>query len=245
MDKAEFLITCETIKKTNRAKNGIGTLSEKTLHAVLKKYFEPDESKHEIRVGSFVADIVNDNNIIEIQTGNFNKLRKKLELFLDDYSVTIVYPIAKTKWLLWLDPETGEMTNKRKSPRRGTPYDAFFELYKIKYLLPDPNLKLCIVLFDSEEYRYLNGWSQNKKRGSSRFERIPVSLEDEIMIENRFDYIKLIPEKLPEEFMSTDFKKASGLSLSGAQTALNVLYHLGAVERVGKKGNSHIYKRNV
>ena len=27
---------------------GIGTLSEKTLHAVLKLYYEPDEDKHEV-----------------------------------------------------------------------------------------------------------------------------------------------------------------------------------------------------
>ena len=30
--------------------NGIGTLAEKSVHAVLKYYYVPDESKHEIKV---------------------------------------------------------------------------------------------------------------------------------------------------------------------------------------------------
>ena len=34
----------------------IGTLGERTLHAALKRFFEPDTSFHEIRYKSFVAE---------------------------------------------------------------------------------------------------------------------------------------------------------------------------------------------
>ena len=57
---------------TDREKKGIGTLGEKTLHAVLKHYFEPDSSFHEIRCGTFFADIFNAEGITEIQTRSFN-----------------------------------------------------------------------------------------------------------------------------------------------------------------------------
>ena len=54
----------------NRVRDGIGTLSEKTLHSFLKNYLEPDSSFHEIKVGRYVADIKKDGYITEIQTGN-------------------------------------------------------------------------------------------------------------------------------------------------------------------------------
>lgn len=244
MDEFKFRQACEKIINMERAKNGIGTLGEKTLHAVLKQYFEPYEANHETKIGGFVADIVGEDGIIEIQTRGFDKLRRKLEVFLSVASVTIVYPIAKTKWLSWIDIETGEITAKRKSPKIGKPFEIFFELYKIKSFLTHPNLKFCIVLLDMEESRYLNGFSKNKKRGSSRSDRIPVEIRDEIYIESLADYIKLIPDTLPEQFDSKDYHKATGLTLSRAQTALNVLFHIGAVERTGKQGNLYLYERS-
>lgn len=242
MDKQKFTEACEKIINVDREKCGIGTLGEKTLHAVLKQYFEPYRGNHEIKMGGYVADIVGENGIIEIQTANFNKLRKKLESFLDVTTVTVVYPIASTKWLIWLDESTGEVTNKRKSPKKGTPYQAFSELYKIKSLLTHENFKLCIVMLDTIEYRNLNGWSKDKKKGSSRFERIPVDIIDEIYIESVLDYSKLIPNSMPQSFTTRDFKKSSGLSLRNAQTAMNVLNYLGAVERIGKNGRLYLYK---
>ena len=43
---------------TERARNGIGMQSEKTLHLFLKNYLQPDENFHEVKVGRFVADIL-------------------------------------------------------------------------------------------------------------------------------------------------------------------------------------------
>lgn len=224
-------------------REGIGTYKEKTLHAVLKRYFEPDAAKHEIRVDGFVADIVNDNGIIEIQTRSFNALRKKLGVFLQKGPVTVVYPIAETKWLSWLDEKTGEALSRRKSPKTGRPWEAFFEFYRIKPLLKNPNLTLCVVMLDMEEYRLLNGWSADRKRGSTRFERIPSSLKDEILIRRPVDYQKLLPPGLPERFTSADFKEKGRVSRSVAQTALNILYFMGVVEREGKKGNAFLYRK--
>ena len=45
---------------------GIGTLSEKTLHAVLKLYYEPDEDKHEVAMSGYYADIYNDKGIFVV-----------------------------------------------------------------------------------------------------------------------------------------------------------------------------------
>ena len=170
-----FHQACREIINRERASMGIGTLSEKTVHAVLKRFYEPDPEHQEIPVENFVADILRDGEIIEIQTRGFNKLRRKLDTFLKYYPVTIVYPIIHTKWLYWINEETGELSPKRKSPKIGTFYDAVPELYKIKMYLDNPNLHLCLVLIDADEYRLLNGWSRDRKKGSSRFDRIPVA----------------------------------------------------------------------
>jgi hypothetical protein len=242
MDKQRFIEARDRVISKETIKQGIGTLAEKSLHSVLKYYFEPDMDYHEIKVNGFVADIKNKNSIIEIQTGNFDKMRRKLDSFLIDNKVTIVYPIEKTKWLIWINDDTGEITNKRKSPKKGTPYQAYYELYKIKTVLMHPNLSICLVFLDIDEYRLLNGWSNDLKKGSSRYERVPVDIIDEIYLDTLSDYMKLIPSDIPSIFKVKDFKKTSGLNLRGCQTAINILKYIGLVEHVGKEGRAFLYK---
>lgn len=237
-----FRQACTKIVNQEREKNGIGTLQEKTVHAVLKNFYEPDLEHQEIPVENFVADILRDGEIIEIQTRGFQALRRKLDTFLQQYQVTIVYPIVRTKWLYWIDEETGEITKKRKSPKKGTIYDAIPELYKIKPYLPNPNLHLCLVLIDAEEYRLLNGWSRDRKKGSTRYDRIPTQLVDEFFIGSLADYQCLIPEGLPRDYTSRDFAKAAHIPLGYAQTTLTILHHIGLVHRTGKSGRSYTYE---
>ena len=241
-DETLFEEACREIIEKERKKNGIGTLQEKTVHAVLKRFYEPDTDHQEIRIGCFVADIFRGNEIIEIQTRNFNALRRKLDAFLPEYPVTIVYPIVHTKWLFWIDEATGEISQKRKSPKTGRTYDAYFELYKIRTYLNHPNLHLCLVLFDAEEYRLLNGWSKDKKRGSTRYDRIPIKLVDEFYIGSPSEYGCMIPEGLPEQFTSKDFASKAKISRGIANLALNILNYIHAVTRIGKLGNSYLYE---
>ena len=128
----QFQIAKEKIIGKTRERQQIGTLSEKTVHAVVKNYYEPNEYYQEIPIQGLYADIFNGSEIIEIQTRNFDQVRKKLDRFLPLYPVTVVLPIPDSKWLYWINEETGEISEKRKSPKKGNPYQAFIELYKIK-----------------------------------------------------------------------------------------------------------------
>lgn len=244
MNKEQFESAKNKIIGIKRNRNGIGTLSEKTVHAILKNYYEPDEDYHEIPVNGYVADIYRDGNIIEIQTSNFNKLRNKLDVFLNDYQVTVVYPMPYIKWLSWLDEETGYIGPKRKSPKKGNPYEAFYQLYKIKSYLTNPNIRIKIVMMNMEEIRLLNGWSKDKKKGSSRFDRIPTEIVEEIDLYSLEDYMQMVPIELAETFCSKDYAKASHLSIGMAQTALNILTYTGTVKRIGKRGNEILYNIN-
>jgi len=226
------------------SKCSVGTLNEKTLHSALKHYFEPDTTNHEIMIGSNIADIVTEKGIIEIQTQSFEKLRSKLTEFLEISPVTVIYPLPRIKWLLWIDNKTGAVSKKRKSPKQGKIVDAIPELYKIKPFLTHRNFYLCIALVDMEEYRYLNGWSEDKKRGSTRCNRIPVEVVETTIFKSADDYQQFIPDDLPYRFTSRDYKEAVNRSIQISQTALNVLHHIGAVNRVGKQGNHFIYERS-
>ncbi|MDO4334198.1 MAG: hypothetical protein Q4C58_16150 [Eubacteriales bacterium] len=234
----------EKIIGKNRERNGIGTLSEKTVHAVLKNYYAPDEDMHEIPVENCVADIYTGVDIVEIQTRSFNRLRQKLDRFLPLYPVTIVYPVPLVKTVYWIDGESGEISGGRKSPVKGNPYMVFPELYKIKMYLKNPNLRIRLVFLNMEEYKLLNGWSRDRKKGSSRFDRIPVSIENEVEFDCPQDYLQLIPYELQEPFTTADFGKAVRIKKELANVVLNILYYMEVVERDGKKGNAYLYRVN-
>ena len=220
---------------------GIGTLSEKTVHGVLKHFFEPDEDCHEVALNGYFADIYNDSGVIEIQTRQLNKLREKLAVFLNYYPVTVVYPMPANKWLSWINPETGETGGRRKSPRHFTIYDSFFELYKIKSYLKNPNLTIKLVLMDVEEYKLLNGWSYDKKRGSVRYDRIPVGIRKIVELDCPQDYMQFVPEGLEKNFTSADFANAAHIDRQTAASVLAMLNYREQVKRVGKTGNAYIY----
>lgn len=242
MDHTRFLEAYQKTAYANRERNGIGTLGEKTLHALLKNYFEPDEAKQEIRMGSYYADIFTGEQIIEVQTRQFNRLRDKLAVFLEEYPVTVVYPVLGKKWLYWLDKESGEVSPGRVSPRKGSVYEVCVELYRIKQYLKHPNLRVHVLVLEAEEYKYLDGWGKNKKKGASKYDRIPTRIMDELCIESLQDYRQFLPEGLPAEFGTQEFAKSAHISRKLAQVVLNILYDTGTVERVGKQGNAWIYR---
>ena len=74
MDETSFAAACRAVEAVGRADQGVGTLGEKTLHAVIKRMIEPDMSRHEVKLGSFVADVLNDRGVFEVQTRNLHKL---------------------------------------------------------------------------------------------------------------------------------------------------------------------------
>lgn len=229
------------LERQQMSLGGIGTLGEKTVHSVLKQYLSRDLSCQEIKVGSFFADVMLGNHIFEIQTRQFNTLRRKLDFFLTDHPVTVVYPITWHNRLNWVSPETGEISTTGKSRKVGNPMHVFAELYKIRPFLAHPNFSLKLVLMDMEEYRMLDGWSNDKKRGASKCDKFPQQLVAEYDIETPADYMMLLPPDLPDIFTAKEFAKYAHISLPLAQTALLLLSELSVVHRIDKQGHAYLY----
>jgi len=239
---SRFNEACSAVIGTDREKNGIGTLGEKTLHAVLKRYYEPDTSKHEIRIGNFYADIACGDCIIEIQTGSFYALRKKLDLFLITHKVTVVYPIPAVKYVCWLDPQSGELVSRKRSPKKGSVYDSIPQLFYIRDMLSDPKLELKLLFLELDEYKLLDGWGKNRKNNATKYERIPLAIVDEVSLSDVRDYMMLLPPSLSDVFTPHDLSHETKLNLRAAYAAVKTFAEIGIIEPCGKLNKRAAYR---
>ncbi len=237
-DEMSFSEALETA--LSRSRESIGTYNEKTLHHTLKLYYGGLHST-EACVGKFVADVVREDGIFEIQSKAFYRMRAKLESFLSVSHVTVVYPVTVSKSIVWADTETGEIVSKSKSPKKGSVYCILPELYTLRPFLKNERLSFICVLVNCDEYRYADGYGKDKKKRATKVDIIPTCLIDEVRICGTEDYKMFVPDSLPEIFTSADYAKATKLSRADAAKALLVLTDMGTVSRVGTKGNSILY----
>ena len=112
---------------------------------------------------------------------------------------------------------------------------------KIKSYLKNPNLSINLVLMDMEEYKLLNGWSYDKKRGSTRYDRVPVGIRRIVKFDRIEDYMQLVPADLKEDFTVKDFAMAAGVSVEASRYTLNILNYLEIVKRTGRVKNGYVY----
>ena len=228
----------------DRQRFQIGTLSEKTVHAVVKNYYEPDEDHQEIPIEGKCADIYSaDEKIIEIQTRSFSRLKEKLNVFLPLYDVTVILPLPDRKRIIWIDPETGEESECGTYRSALAPWPAFKEIYSIRNYLTDPNLHIRILLMNMTEYRLLSGRSKDRKRfGAERYDRIPEGLTGEIILNEPKDYMLFLPE-LPDTFTSAELAEEARIPKQYLSYVTGLLRLLGIIKRLSdKQGRAWLYK---
>ena len=217
--------------------NVIGVLSEKTLHKTIKNLYEPNHLYQEIKIDNYYVDICKDNNIIEVQTKQFNKFRDKITYLLsfNKYKINIVYPVFTSKIIYTIS--NGEISDPKKSPKKFRIPEVFHELYMIKHLLGHKDLMITLLLFEINEYREIT----NNRRGYVCYDRVPTKLVDEIVLKDNNDYIKLLPSDLNETFTSKEICLKTKTNVKYVNKMLNVMKYLNVVEVVGKDGRKLLY----
>ena len=243
MDKELFELATEAALRIE-ADGGIGTLAEHKLHQTLKYYVQPDNTLHEIKRASFVCDAVTENGVFEIQTRGFDRLRKKLDVLLQEGAFTVVYPMIGEKRLLTTELSTGEI-KIRKSPVKGSLYELFRELYRITDYIPHKNFRLRIVTVKADEHR-LRDSTVKRRKGEPRYlktERVPTALLGDETYCAPSDYAKFLPDGLTDEFTTKEFSALSGLHQDDCSLVLRVLMRIGILERTGKRGRAYLYKK--
>ena len=219
----------------------IGTMGEKSLHRTLKYYFEPNEEFHEVEYLGAVADIKNEDGIIEIQTRSLTRLVPKLEKFLSQDKVNVVFPIKENKTIHIVDTETEECTSFRKSPKKGSVSDALPEIAEISRFIPHENLTVTLVFVNVTETRMLAAKKKVGRKTTAKIDCIPTSINKLIELRTKEDFLILLPQELPEKFTSAEFAKASKLKAIKLHNSLKFLMNVGILTREKGKGRAYIY----
>ena len=231
------------LEENGEGYQGIGRLSEKTMHRMLKLYYEPNESCHEIECFGSVADVKNENGIIEIQRASLAYLIPKLESFLPHSPVTVVHPIVAKKRVKHLNTETGEITSSGRTVKGKTPFDSAFEIYKIRRFIGNEGFTLILLLLDCDEYKIPNPKARRGRGGEARLESIPTDLIAEYILCEPTDYLALLPNELADGFTADEFKKSVKSRSRYAYYYLRLLVDLGLMTRE-KQGAKYLYSRN-
>lgn len=247
-----MLKTSELIKFDNlvtmcavngRADSGIGTYSEKSLHYILKNLFEDNADYHEVAYKGYVADVMRGEQITEIQTATLYGMKDKLEAFLADKRVRIVFPLVKKKRIIWTDPLTGESEVGKRPVKGSTEYDLLAELLYISEYLRDPSLVITIVELEADDYRLLSKGGKNRKIGARKVDTVPTKLIDIKDMEFPRDFYPLVPKHLSELFTRDEFSKATKLKARKLWAALKILEEQRIIEKGEPDGRRYRYRR--
>lgn len=211
---------------------GIGTLREGSLHAALKQWASRTGDRFEQRVDGFIVDILRGDDVVEIQTGNFAALRRKLAVLTTTRRVHLVHPVAVQKWIV-------RGSQRRRSPRRGELFSLFEELVSIPEIAARDTFSLEIVLISEEEIR-----RPSRRRGRwSVVDRRLLEVHDSGLFFGPGDYASLLPDVLQERFTNTDLAGALKRPQWLAEKMTYALRKMGAIAVAGQRGRANVYRR--
>ena len=247
----EFLRLCEieSYRSCGEVSEGIGIYNEKRLHRVLKRTVCDDEDRFEVKVGKYVADVLCDGRITEIQCGPLLPLRQKLEYYLasTEHEICVIHPLVSKKRIIRAERESGEILRMRASAKKEDRWSALAALYPVRELLGGDRIEFCFPLIEVEEYRFSEK-QRYRKKGAYDSESFPVALEGELVLRRQSDFLQFIPSGLAAtldregraEFSASDFAPYTSLRGRDVYSALNVLSATGVIERK-KEGRSVKY----
>ena len=229
-------------------KQHIGIMNESSLHSVLKYQYTGPGGRTEAAAGEFVADgIRSDGEYIEVQTGSFAPLVKKVKHFSSLGKVRIIHPIAVKKMIEVYKPANkkgiSKLLYRRRSPLKGSPWDIFDALVHAPLLPLIRGVTIEIVMVDITEKRVKDGKGTWRRRGISKKDRELTAWHESIHLKKPADYVRFIPFKKGEKFTSALLAQNAGIDKFTARKTLYVLTKLKVVKRTGKKGNSWVYVR--
>src|SRR5262245_28554454 len=221
--------------------SGIGLLNEKPLHASLKQWYARPGDRFEVAVGGYVIDIVRDDLLIEIQTGNFSSIKSKLTNLVNSHQVRLIYPIAQEKWIVRLATDDRSGVIRRKSPKRGRLEDLFWEMVGIPQLLSNRHFSLEVLMIREEEVRQHEGKRKRRRRGWVIEERRLLEVLDQRLFGESADWLGFLPEGL-ESFTTRDLATAMDTGRELAQKMAYCLRKGRVIELIGRRGRANLYR---
>lgn len=220
----------------------IGTYGEKSLHSALKLWYAEAGDILEARVQGFQVDILHGETALEIQTGSFRSMKRKLEALLEERSVRLIYPVAVERTITRIS-EDGELISRRRSPKRGSVFSVCDELLSFPHLLDHPNFTLEVALVRDEEIRCEDGRGSWRRKGVSIVDRKLIEVAETHTFHQSADLARLLPAALPDRFTSRDAAAALAQPLPQIRKLLYCLRKTGAIEQTGANGRLRLYRK--
>jgi hypothetical protein len=217
-------------------------LRESSLHYGLKQFYTQDGGITEVWIDGYLIDVVKNKQLIEIQTGNFNAIKTKLENLINAYEVRVVFPIAREKFLILRDSQSA-FISKRRSPKKGRIEDVFNQLVFLSHLASHPNFSLEVLFTSEEEYRVKDGLGSWRRRGISITDRRLLSILGRIVLAQKADFSHLVPGSLMHAFTNIELAQELDISKRLAGKMTYCLTNMGILERSGKRGKAFLFRR--
>ena len=221
--------------------SGIGLLNEKPLHASLKEWYAQPEDQCEVAVDGFVIDIVRDDLLLEIQTGNFASIKSKLTNLARTHQIRLIYPIAQEKRIVKLARDDRGGVTRRRSPKRGRVEDLFWEMVSFPQLLANPNFSLEVLMIKEEEVRRYAGKWKWRRKGWVIEERRLLGVVERKLYDEPADWRAFLPEDIGP-FTASDLAGAIGIRRLLAQKMVYCLRKVRVVKLIGKQGRANLYR---
>ncbi len=220
--------------------SGIGVLREGPLHAAVKALLAEPGDRLEVPVGRFVIDLVRaDGELVEVQTGSFAALGKKLDALLDDHRIRVVHPVAAERRIVRVD-ENGEVLGARRSPKRVTAVAVFDELVAFPSLLTHPNLTIEVLLLSEDHVRGPQPATAHR-RTRDPGERRLVDVLDRVVLRTPQDILAALPALPAEPFTTRELAARLRCSRVLAQRAVYCLRMIGIVEPAGRRARAPLH----
>jgi len=228
---------------TRPARPGLSTYRERSLHAALKAIYATPGRRVEEAVDGYVVDVVDEAELIEIQTASFASAARKLRSLVAAHRVLLVHPIAVERWLVRVDAD-GVILGRRRSPRRGVALDLFRDLVAFPELVAHPNFRIELAMIREEEvrgpvpagarFRYPREWW--------RLDRRLLDVIGIVRIDGPADLLSLLPPGLPAQFTSADIATVARRPRTLATRATYCLEKSGAIRNAGRRGRLGLFE---
>lgn len=231
-----------TVSKTTT--HTINTYNESPLHAALKTWYAQPGARLETNVDGFIIDMVQNQELIEIQTRNFSAIKQKLLKLTPHHRVRLVHPIAREKWIIKQRPDHPSHLSRRKSPRRGHVEAIFQELVSFPNLLQHPNFSLDVLLIQEEETRrYDPQHSSWRRKGWVIESRRLLKVLECHHFADPTNFLPLIPSALSDPFTTADLAIVLHQPQRLAQKMAYCLRKMDLINPIGKRGKAILYQR--
>ena len=216
---------------------------ESSLHLTLKNMYTNPGDQQEVAIEGYLIDVVRENLLIEIQTGNFSKIKEKITRLVDLHPIRIIYPVPQTKWIIRLPSKGNIQLSKRKSPRRGRLEHVFSELIRFPHLSAHPNFSIEVLLVQEEEIRREDGKGSWRRRGQSIVDHRLIDIVSSHLLECTKDYWKLLPQGLLNPFSNRELSESLEIPLHLATKMTYCLRAMGVLTIVGKRSRANLYSQ--